>query len=399
MNSELESRLREDLPRLALMLVDTPVFESATTAPLLRRRRPMRAAVLASCLVFGVTLAIVAITTHQDGARPPTTNVVAAQGSWQTVARSPLGPRGGVNPVWTGTEVLVWGGNRGILFLQDGAAYNPSTQSWRSIASNQWAFPSTISVWAGDRFVVLAKDGGATYAPSTNTWQDLPFLRDSVNGSFLGVVWSGHDILALAQHRGSISVARYDSSTDSWVLGKAQQATIPPDSAQASVAWTGTELVYWNGTNQGWAYTPTEQTWRKLPRTANRPGSASSLTEIDGRLVVAYPTTKSNQRLLVVAQLSARAWRTITTIPAMHNTQPGLVAADHAVIIIDRSGRASPIQVTPTSGKHAVLNGYPLNPGTGTAAVWTNTGLFVWGGNHSATPPDGPDAAWHTPTP
>jgi hypothetical protein len=398
MNHELESRLRADLPRLATMLVEAPVSESATTVSTRRRRRPLLVAALAACLVIGVTLGVVAVTTHQDGAPPAVSHAVAAPGSWQTLARSPLGPRAGVNPVWTGTEVLVWGGNRGMLFLQDGAAYNPSTQSWRSLAPNQWAFPSTISVWAGDRYVVLAKNSGATYDPATNTWEDLPFLPDRVNGSFLGVVWTGHDIFGVAQHRGGISVARYDPSANSWVVGPTQHATIT-NNAPVSVAWTGTEVAYWDGTNHGWAYTPTKHTWRTLPPTANRPGTASALAEVDGHLVVAYPSNTGNQRHLIVAQLSTPAWRTITTLPATKNTQPGLVAADHAVIIIDHAGRTTPIKVTIPTGKPTALVGYPLNPGLGTAAVWTNTGLFVWGGYQTATPPNGSDAAWHTPTP
>ena len=287
-----------------------------------------------------------------------------------------------------------------MLFLQDGAAYNPSTQSWRSLAPNRWAFPSTISAWAGDRYVVLAKNSGATYDPSTNTWQDLPSLPDSVNGSFLGVVWTGHDVFGVAQHRGGISIARYDPSSNSWVVGPSQPATIPTtDTDPVSVAWTGTELVYWDGTNHGWVYTPTKQTWRKLPPTANRPGTASALAAIDGRLVVAYPAETGNQRQLIVAQLSTRAWRTMTTLPATKNLEPGLVAADHAVIIIDHSGRTTPIKITIPTGKRTALGGYQLNPGTGTAEVWADTGLFVWGGYQTATPANGSDAAWHAPTP
>ena len=398
MNEELESRLRADLPRLAMVLVEAPAFETVQTGRRPRRRRPILVAVLAACLVIGATLGLVAVTTHQDRVPPAPSNAGVAQGAWHALARSPLGPRSGINPVWTGTEVLVWGGNRGMLFLQDGAAYNPSTQSWRSLKPNQWAFPSTMSVWAGDRFVVLAKNSGATYVPSTDTWQDLPSLPTRVNGSFLGVVWTGHDILGVARNRGGISVARYDPSSNSWAMGPAQQATIPTDNAYLSVAWTGTELGFWDGNTQGWAYTPTKQTWRTLPRTANRSGSASSLAGVDGRLIVAYPTGTGNQRQLVVAQLSAHEWHTIATLAAKQNRQPSLVAADRAVVIIDRAGQATPIKVTIPTGKHTALVGYPLNPSTDAAAVSTNDGLFVWGGYQTVTPRDGADAAWYAPT-
>ena len=183
---------------------------------------------------------------QSSGGKPAT-----GRGAWQSLEASPLGTRGGVNPAWTGDEVLVWGGNRGLLFLQDGAAYNPTTHSWRSIAPNQWAFPSTVSTWTGDHFVVLAKNSGATYDPATNTWQDLPSLPDQSNGSFVGITWTGHDLLGLVQSQGdAIFVARYNPTTSSWAVGPTEHATLPTDRARISVVWTGTELVTWNGTNR-----------------------------------------------------------------------------------------------------------------------------------------------------
>ena len=172
-----------------------------------------------------------------------------------------------MHPVWTGHEVLVWGGNRGLLFLQDGAAYNPTTRSWRSLAPNQWAFPSTVSTWTGDHFVVLAKNGGATYDPAANTWQDLPSLPEESNGSFVGITWTGHDLLGLVQSQGdAIAVARYDPTTSSWAVGPREPATLPTNRARISVVWTGTELVAWNGSNHGWAYTPKTQSGEGFPR-------------------------------------------------------------------------------------------------------------------------------------
>jgi hypothetical protein len=400
MNADLEARLRGDLPRLAEKLIDASPVAPSLSLHTPRRRDPVLIALLAACLVVGVTLGIVALSTGREPAprstAAPAGKAATGRGAWQSLDPSPLGTRAGVHPVWTGHEVLVWGGNRGLLFLQDGAAYNPTTRSWRSLAPNQWAFPSTVSAWTGDHFVVLAKNGGATYDPAANTWQDLPSLPEESNGSFVGITWTGHDILGLVQSQGdAIAVARYDPTTSSWTVGPREPATLPTSRARISVAWTGTQLVAWNGSDQGWAYTPKTREWRRLPAIASADsGATSSLTEVDGSLIVAStPATGSNR--LVVAQLVGEHWQTITTV-ATRNHQPALVAAGHDVVIIDRSGKATPIEITVGNGKQTTLAGYPLDPGTDTAAVWTDNGLFVWGGDQTSRTSSRTDAALYT---
>ena len=399
MNEDLEARLRDDLPRLATMMIDASPVAPSPSGHTGRRHHSVLIALLAAGLVVGVTLGIVALTTSRVSAPPsntaPVGNTTTDRGAWQSLEPSPLGTHAGVHPVWTGHEVLVWGGNRGLLFLQDGAAYNPATRSWRSLAPNQWAFPSTVSTWTGDHFVVLAKNSGATYDPAANTWHDLPSLPDQSNGSFVGITWTGHELLGLVQSPGdTIAVARYDPTTSSWAVGPTQHATQPTKRAPISVAWTGTELVTWNG-NHGWAYTPKTQHWRRLPAVATADsGATSSLTEVDGSLVVASALANGASRL-VVAQLVGEHWRTVATV-ATRNHQPGLVAAGHDVIIIDRSGKTTPIKITIGDGKQTTLTGYPLDPGTDTAAVWTNNGLFVWGGDQTIRTSSPTDAALYT---
>jgi hypothetical protein len=399
MNEDLETRLRDDLPRLAERMLDASPGAPSSNMDTRRRRYPALSTLLAACLVVGVTLGIVALTTGRESAprssTAPAGSAAMGRGAWQPLDPSPLGTRAGVHPVWTGREVIVWGGNRGLLFLQDGAAYNPTTRSWRSLAPNQWAFPSTVSTWTGDHFVVLAKNGGAMYDPAADTWQDLPRLPEESSGAFVGITWTGHDILGLVQSRGdAIAVARYDSTTSSWIVGPREPATLSTSRAGISVAWTGTELVAWNGSDRGWTYMPNTHEWRRLPAIASADsGATSSLTEVDGSLVVATtPATGTNR--LVVAQLVGEHWQTITTV-ATRNHQPALVAAGHDVIIIDRSGKATPIKITVGHGTQTALTGYPLDPGTDAAAVWTDNGLFVWGGDQTSRTSSHTDAAMY----
>jgi len=406
MNHDLETRLRADLPRLATTLIEAPLVQPVATRPVTRRRRPLLVAVLAASVILAVTITLAALAVRHDHT-PAANNPTARQPSvWQALAHSPLGPRAGVNPIWTGSEVLVWGGNRGSLFLQDGAAYNPSTKTWRSLTSNQWAFPSTISVWAGDHYVVLAKNGGATYTPSTDTWQDLPRLPDSLNGAFVGVAWTGTDLLGIANGPHGVFVARYDPTHNTWISGPVQPGSTPTADAPVSIVWLDTHLIYWDATNRGWTYTPATTkswSWQKLPALpSTQLGTSSSIVNVAGRLVVAYTTNTPTRQDLVVGQLTNHHWKTIATMPAGQLTQPVAVATHDAVIVVDRAGRNAPIEVSLRTGKHAVLAGYPLAPGADTAAVWTGQGLFVWGGyptsGTTSQNTGSADAAWHPRT-
>src|SRR5437879_5894568 len=69
---------------------------------------------------------------------------------WETRSTSP-GPRELHTAVWSGTEMLVWGGGAGGNFLNNGGRYNPLSDTWRSITlsnapSGRWAHSA---VWTG----------------------------------------------------------------------------------------------------------------------------------------------------------------------------------------------------------------------------------------------------------
>ncbi len=37
--------------------------------------------------------------------------------------------------VWTGTQMIVWGGEDGLLLLSSGGRYNPGTDNWTAISA------------------------------------------------------------------------------------------------------------------------------------------------------------------------------------------------------------------------------------------------------------------------
>jgi N-acetylneuraminic acid mutarotase len=143
-------------------------------------------------------------------------------------------------PTWTGNEVLFWGGSScGSLSSQrdvygDGAAYNPTTDTWRSISTDGAPSPRDgyAQVWTGKELIIWSGDGSG--APDASDYD----LRDD-----------GY---------------AYNPTTDTW--RKISNEGAPKASAFVMRAWTGTEMLLWGGTpNETMAaYNPETDSWRKL---------------------------------------------------------------------------------------------------------------------------------------
>lgn len=198
--------------------------------------------------------------------------------SWSSISLdSAPSPRYNHTAVWTGTEMVIWGGYDGS-FLNTGGRYNPSTDTW--VATNLIGAPgpreSHTAVWTGTEMVVWGggADGGpvfntgARYNPLTDTW--LPTSLTSAPSPRFGhtAVWTGSEVLIWGGHTGSGRLntgGRYDPSTDTWL---AMSQTSAPKKRDAHTAvWTGTEMVIWGGgdgasaQNTGGRYNPSSDTW------------------------------------------------------------------------------------------------------------------------------------------
>jgi N-acetylneuraminic acid mutarotase len=119
--------------------------------------------------------------------------------------------------VWSGSEMLVWGGISGETVDGDGARYQPDTDTWTPIAKTgaPTARHRHVAVWTGSRMIVWGGTGsvGVPFAP----------LGDG---------------------------ALYDPSNDSWSPIATEGA--PEARSQAIAVWTGDRMIVWGGigTNQ-----------------------------------------------------------------------------------------------------------------------------------------------------
>jgi len=64
--------------------------------------------------------------------------------------------RHGHTAVWTGSEMTVWGGAAGALFLNSGGRYNPGANSWTATSTTNApsARDGQAAVWTGSEMIV-----------------------------------------------------------------------------------------------------------------------------------------------------------------------------------------------------------------------------------------------------
>jgi N-acetylneuraminic acid mutarotase len=169
--------------------------------------------------------------------------------------------------VWTGSEMIVWGGYGGG-FLNTGWRYNPRTDSW--MATSTTDAPSArdwhTAVWTGSEMIVWGGAGGGNtggrYNPDTNTWTATSTNNVPAARHLHTAVWTGNEMIVWGGwYDGDLNTGgRYNPSTDSW---SATSMTNAPSARSLHTAvWTGSEMIVWgaNG-NTGGRYDPSTNSW------------------------------------------------------------------------------------------------------------------------------------------
>jgi hypothetical protein len=142
---------------------------------------------------------------------------------WRTLPPAPLGERAPFS-VWTGEELIVWGSTGRELYLRDGAAYDPSSDSWRAIAEAPLGLSDATAVWTGEEMIIFGSslDGnnrsqtptaiGLAYEPARNMWREISASELSPQAHTVGWPGSGEMIAWDYEH----GTAAYDPRTDAW---------------------------------------------------------------------------------------------------------------------------------------------------------------------------------------
>ncbi len=172
--------------------------------------RPAAWAIAALVLLVGCRGAE---TTSESPAGVTTTrSVEQAAPTWSALPPAPIAGRIAAASVWTGREMIVWGGLSGTekARTNDGAAYDPVAGTWRTIAPAPAGVAGEAhlgAVWTGDEAVFWAgnpPDGpvvGAVYNPGTNTWRGLADGPLDTRDGYTSV-WTGSEMMIIGGHGG-----------------------------------------------------------------------------------------------------------------------------------------------------------------------------------------------------
>jgi hypothetical protein len=155
--------------------------------------------------------------------------------------------------VWTGNEMIVWGGGAGDFgdFVNTGGRYNPTTDTWLTTSTTNapiargwhsavWT-GTEMMVWGGwDFFNSFYHNTGGLYNPLTNTWRTVSATNAPTGRSGHAMIWTGNEVILWGGHdnsNGFNTGARYNPSTDSWTPTSTTNVPIGGDAAYYAV-WT-----------------------------------------------------------------------------------------------------------------------------------------------------------------
>jgi len=87
---------------------------------------------------------------------------------------APLEGRVGHSAVWTGDEVIFWGGNDDLSNFNAGSKYRPDTDTWEIISTSDAPAPMSYhsAVWTGRLMIVWGGTGGR-YDPARDSWSAM----------------------------------------------------------------------------------------------------------------------------------------------------------------------------------------------------------------------------------
>jgi hypothetical protein len=170
-------------------------------------------------------------------------------------------PRLGGAAVWTGQEMIVWGGQAptGVQVpLATGARYNPTANTWTAMATLRAPIAryGHSAVWTGQEMIVWGGgngngtllDSGARYNPQTDKWTTMSLEGAPRGRTYSVAAWGGTHMLIWGgetENRGSGEPRRYDPTTDTW--SAVSSTDLPPSAVGTRALWTGSEILLMGG--------------------------------------------------------------------------------------------------------------------------------------------------------
>jgi len=158
--------------------------------------------------------------------------------------------------IWTGSEMIVFGGWDGTNSLNTGSRYNPVDDTWLQVNSLNAPFSNNQSVWTGNKMIVWGGDTGSLsntggiYDPLSDNWNSISNVNAPISRYLHNLIWTGKRMLVWGGQDGSftnnfISGGSYDPLNDNWE--EISELGAPNGRMFYSSIWTGQKMVVWGG--------------------------------------------------------------------------------------------------------------------------------------------------------
>jgi N-acetylneuraminic acid mutarotase len=325
-------------------------------------------------------------------------------GCWaQRASGNAPAARDGHTAVWTGSEMIVWGGFGNHAYVSDGGRYNPAANTWTTLPTTGEPTPrwGHTAVWTGNEMVVWGgcsgfyfNDGGR-YNPGADNWTALPTTGAPAPRAWHTAVWTGNEMIVWGggdNIRDDGDGGRYDPAVNCWTALPTTAA--PPAREFPTAVWAGSEMIVWGGIcssgylNDGGRYSPAANTWTTLPTTSAPAARASHTAVWTGSEMIVWGGNDYSGYLSDGGRYNPtlNAWTAVTTnsAPALRDSHTAVWTGSEMIIwgglngsgFLSDGGRYDP----KLDGWMALpIIGAPAPRGAH-SAVWSGSQMIVWGG-------------------
>ena len=147
------------------------------------------------------------------------------------------------------------------MFLNTGGRYNPSTDSWTATSTTNAPGRRRLhtAVWTGSEMIVWGGwnistyyNTGGKYNPGSDSWTATDTTGAPVARAGNTAVWTGSNMIVWGggdNHNLLNSGGRYYPDVNSWVATSTTNA--PSSRSSHTAVWTGNEMVVWGGYGGG----------------------------------------------------------------------------------------------------------------------------------------------------
>jgi N-acetylneuraminic acid mutarotase len=307
---------------------------------------------------------------------------------------------GGPAGVWTGTEVIVWGGGGGSNgFSSAGARYNPASDTWTPTGTDGTPLPVGMpAVWTGNEMIVYGAGVHALYEPATDSWRTMPPDSANVGLGQPTLVWTGSEAIAFGwYYQAYAEMVRYDPTLDSVLVYYLPSVPNAPGPRQYHTAvWTGSEMIIWGGSasgavNNGARYSPATDSWTPTRQDATTPSARFLHTAVwTGSDMLVWGGQGSSGLYETLGgryHPSTDSWQPIPGGALPRVQASGVWTGSEMIVWGGSSSAGSPLNTgdrydpVANAWQPTAVDAMTPSVRTSHSAVWTGSRMIVWGGS------------------